>query len=104
MEELKSDILSNNKNFNCKLNAKPHVKFGNGPVKEFFLPAIKIAQDGIGGGRRHIIFFEGEKDHIVSVHDQTRQCTGSFRAIREIIGHSFIHNGPLLYGIPPAVK
>jgi hypothetical protein len=65
---------------------------------------MKIAQDGIGGSRRPVIFFEGEKDHIVPIHNQTLRCTGSFRAIGRIIGHSFIHNGPLLYGLSPAVK
>ena len=110
MEELKRDILSYYKDCSCKLNAKIRVKFegeegvGNGPIREFLLCAMKIAQDGIGGGKRHIIFFEGEKDHILPVHDQTLRCTGSFRAIGRIIGHSFIHNGPLLYGISPAVK
>jgi hypothetical protein len=110
MEELKRDILSNYKNINCKLNAKPRVTFegeegvGSGPIREFLLCAMKIAQDGVGGSRRDIIFFEGEKDHLVPVHDRTLRSTGSFRAIGRIIGHSFIHNGPLLYGLSPAVK
>jgi hypothetical protein len=69
MEELKKDILSNYKDSSCRLNAKPRVRFegedgvGSGPVREFLLCAMKIAQEGIGGGRRHVIFFEGEKDH-----------------------------------------
>ena len=109
MEELKRDILSNYKSGNCKLNAKPRVCFegegvGGGPIREYFLCAMKIAQEGIGGGRRAIIFFEGEKDHLVPIHDQALRCTGSFNAIGRIIAHSFIHNGPLLYGISPAVK
>ena len=110
MEELKRDILCNYKDFNCKLKAKPHLKLegeevvGNGPIREFFLCAIKILQDGIGKDRCHIIFFKREKDHIVLVHDQMLWCTGSFRAIGRIIGDSFIHNSPLLYGISPAVK
>ena len=69
MEELKKDILSNYKDSSCRLNAKPRVRFegedgvGSGPVREFLLCAMKIAQEGIGGSRRHVIFFEGEKDH-----------------------------------------
>ena len=102
MEELKRDILSNYKSGNCKLNAKPRVRFegeegvGSGPIREYFLCAMKIAQEGIGGGRRAIIFFEGEKDHLVPVHDQALRCTGSFKAIRA-------DNCPLLYSQWPTV-
>ncbi len=110
MEELKKDILSHYKDNKCKLVAKPRVTFegeegvGSGPVREFLLCAMKIVQDGIGGSGRHVIFFEGEEDHLIPIHDQTLRCTGSFKAIGRIIGHSFLHGGPLLYGISPAVK
>ena len=40
---------------------------------------MKIAQEGIGGGRRAIIFFEGEKDH--PVHDQ------ALLSVPNVIGH-----------------
>ena len=110
LEELKKDILSHYKDSNCKLTAKPRVRFegeegvGSGPVREFLMCAMKIVQDGIGGARRHVIFFEGEEDHQIPLHDQALRCTGSFKAIGRIIGHSFIHVRPLLYGISPAVK
>jgi hypothetical protein len=80
------------------------VGVGSGPVREFLSCAMKIMQDGIGGNKRHVLFFEGEKDHLIPIHDQTLRCTGSFKAIGRIIGHSFLHGGPLLYGISPAVK
>jgi hypothetical protein len=110
IEELKKDILSHYKDSQCKLKAKPRVRFegeegvGSGPVREFLLCAMLIPQDGISGTRRPVIFFEGEEDHLVPIHDQTLRCTGSFKAIGRIIGHSFIHGGPVLYGLSPAVK
>lgn len=110
MEELKKDILSNYKDSQCKLKAKPRVRFegeegvGSGPVREFLMCAMLIPQDGIGGTRKPVIFFEGEQDHLVPIHDQALRCTGSFKAIGRIIGHSFLHCGPVLYGLSPAVK
>ena len=108
--DLKKDILSHYKDSNFKLTAKLCVRFegeegvGSGPIREFLMCAMKILQDGIGGSKRHVIFFEGEEDHRIPIHDQILRCTGSFKAIGRIIGHSFIHGGPLLYGISPAVK
>jgi hypothetical protein len=110
MEELKKDILSYYKDSKCKLTAKPRVRFegeegvGCGPIREFLLCAMKVVQDGIGGSGRHTMFFEGEVDHLIPIHDQSLRCTGSFKAIGRIIGHSLIHGGPLLYGLSPAVK
>ena len=54
----------------------------------------------IGRNRQPIIFFVGEKDHLVPIHDLTLYCTVLLRAI----GHLFIHNGPLFYGLSPADK
>ena len=102
--------MSHYKDSQCQLKAKPRVRFegeegvGSGPIREFLLCAMLIPQDGIGGSRKPVIFFEGEQDHLIPIHDQTLRCTGSFKAIGRIIGHSFIHGGPVLYGLSPAVK
>lgn len=80
MEELKRDILSYYKDSKCKLTAKPRVKFegeegvGSGLVREFLLCAMNIVQDGIGGDRKSVIFFEGEENHRIPIHDQTLRC------------------------------
>ena len=110
MEELKRDILGYYKDKACKLTAKPRVKFegeegvGSSPVREFLLCAMKIVQEGIGGTGKPVIFFEGEEDHKVPIHDRSLRSTGAFKAIGRIIGHSLLHGSPLLYGLSPVVK
>ena len=110
MEELKRDILGYYKDNACKLTAKPRVKFeseegvGSGPVREFLLCAMKIVQEGIGGTGKPVIFFEGEEDHKVPIHDRSLRSTGAFKAIGRIVGHPVLHGGPLLYGLSPVVK
>jgi hypothetical protein len=110
MEELKRDILGYYKDKTCKLTAKPRVRFegeegvGSGPVREFFLCSMKIVNEGIGGTGKPIIFFEGEEDHKLPIHDQSARSTGAFKAIGRIIGHSILQGGPLLYGLSPVVK
>ena len=46
---------------------------------------------GIGEARRHVIFFEGEEDHRIPLHDQALRCTELFKGIGRIVGRSFIH-------------
>ena len=110
MEELKQDILGCYKNPNCQLKAKLFVRFegeegvGSGPLREFLLCAMKIPQEGIGKEGKPVIFFEGEDDHKVPVHNQALRCTGAFRAIGRMIGHSILHGGPFLYGLSTAAK
>lgn len=109
LDELKKDILGCYKSPQLKLKAKPRVKFegeegvGSGPVREFLLCAIKIVEDGIEKSGKPFLFFEGEENHKVPIHDHALRCTGGFRAIGRIIGHSVLHGGPVLYGLSPAV-
>ena len=49
------------------------------------------------------MFFEGEEDHKVPIHNHVLRCTGAFRSIGRIIGHSILHQGPFIYGLSPAV-
>jgi hypothetical protein len=109
LDELKKDILGCYKSPQVKLRAKLRVKFegeggvGSGPVREFLLCAMKIVEDGVEKGGKPLLFFEGEEDHKVPIHDQALRCTGAFRAIGRIIGHSILHEGPVIYGLSPAV-
>ena len=109
MEELKKDILGCYKNPNVRLTAKPRVKFegeeglGSGPVREFLLCAIKIVEDGIEKYGKPLVFFEGEDNHKIPVHDHALRCTGAFLAIGRIIGHSILHSGPFVYGVSQAI-
>ena len=109
-EELKRDILSCYKQPNYKLKAPMHVRFegedgvGNGPIREFLLCAMTIAEEVIGTTEKPLLFFEGENDHKLPEHDQSLRCMGVYKAIGRVIGHSVLHRGPFIYGISSAVK
>jgi len=110
VEELKRDILVNYKSKKSNLKAQPRVRFegeegaGSGPVREFLLGAMKIADEGIANTFKPIMFFKGDKDHRLPVHDQSLRLTGAFKAIGRIIGHCALHGGPALHGLSPAIK
>ena len=109
IEELKRDVLVAYKS-KANLKARPRVRFeeeegaGSGPVREFLLTAMKIADEGIGNTCKPVIFFEGERDHRLPLHNQSLRLTGAFKAVGRIIGHCALHEGPALHGISPAVK
>jgi hypothetical protein len=109
MDELKKDILGCYKNPRVKLTAKPRVKFegeegvGSGPIREFLLCAMKIVENGLEKYGKPLLFFEGEDNHKIPVHDHALRCTGAFTAIGRIIGHSILHSGPFVYGLSEAV-
>lgn len=110
VEQLKLDILGAYKNPNTNLKANLRVCFegeegvGTGPVREFLFYAVKLAGEGIDFPTKPIIYFEGEEEHKVPVHNQALRQTGSFKAIGRILAHSFLHGGPSLGGLSPAVK
>lgn len=109
-EELKSDLLSLYKDPRKNLRALPKVCFegeqglGVGPVREFFVYALEIPQEGIQGEGRPMLFFEGECDHLLPVHNQIVQQMGAFTCIGRIIGQSILHGGPGLHGLSPVAK
>ena len=111
--ELGRDIISIYKKPDLKLRAVPKVRFeeedavGSGPVREFLVLAMDVVDEGIpscSGQSKPLIFFEGQPDHRLPVHDQSLRLTGAFKALGRIIGHSILHGGPGLYGLSPAVK
>ena len=110
LEELKRDVLLHYKSKKANLKARPRVRFeheegaGSGPVREFLSSAMQIAAEGIASSFKPVIFFEGDKDHRLPVHDQSLRLTGAFKAIGRIIGHCALHGGPVLHGLSPAVK
>jgi hypothetical protein len=110
VEQLKLDILGVYKNPNTNLTARLRVLFegeegvGAGPVMEFLFSAVKLVEDGIDFPMKPIIYFEGQDDHKVPVHNQALRQTGSFKAIGRILAHAFLHDGPCLGGLSPAVK
>ena len=109
-EELKRDILGLYKDPRRNLKARPKVRFegeegvGAGPVREFFVCALGIPREGMSGTGRPVVYFEGEADHLLPVHNQMLQQMGAFVCIGKIIGHSILHGGPGLFGISSAAK
>lgn len=113
ISELRTDIMGIYKKPDLKLTANPKVRFeeedavGSGPIREFLVSAITVIAEGIpslSGRSKPIIFFEGEKDHLIPIHDRTLRLSGAFKAAGRIIGHSILHGGPGLHGISPAIK
>ena len=95
-EELKLDIFGNYKDKKKNFRAEPRVRFenevgvGSGPVREFLLSAMRIVDEGLGSSgaaTKPIIFFEGEKNHRIPIHDQSLRLMGSYQAVGRIIGH-----------------
>ena len=69
--------------------------------------AVQVTDEGIAstsGKSKPLLFFEGQPDHRLPVHDQSLRLTGTFKALGRIIGHSILHRGPGLHGLSPAVK
>lgn len=98
--ELNRDIISIYKKPDLKLRAIPKVRFeeedavGSGPVREFLVLAVQVADEGIpstSGKSKPLLFFEGQPDHRLPIHDQSLRLTGTFKALRRIIGHSILH-------------
>lgn len=111
INELRGDIMGIYKNPKTKLNVNPRVRFegedgvGCGPVREFFVNAIKIIDEGIHSScGKPVVFLEGEADHRLPIHDQALRLTGAFKAVGKMIGHSILHGGPGLHGLSPAAK
>lgn len=106
-EELKRDIIGLYKDPRKNLRAPLQVRFegeegvGTGPIREYFVCAMKILQEGIHGDGRPI---EGESDHLLPIHNQLLQQMGVYTCIGKMIGHSILHGGPGFYGISQVAK
>ena len=111
VSELRRDIVGIYKKQDLKLKSNPKVRFeeedavDSGPIREFLVNAIKVLDEGIPSkNSKPAIFFEGQPDHRLPIHDQSLRLTGAFKAVGRIIGHSILHGGPGLPGISCAVK
>ena len=86
--QFRRDILGIYKNKKTKLRVKPKIHFeeegavGNGPVREFLANAVKTIEQGIPStSSKPLLFLEGEKDHLLPIHDQSLCLTGTFKAL-----------------------
>lgn len=110
-EQLRKDILGIYKNPKTNLRVGLKVRFedeeavGSGPVREYLSIAINILDEGISSNsNKKLLFFEGQVDHRLPVHNQSLRATGTFKALGKMLGHSIIHGGPGLHGVSEAVK
>ena len=78
--------------------------FGSGTVREFFEAAMKTPQEGIGGTGKPVVYFEGQKDHLLPIHNQLMQQMGAYTCIGKVVGYSILHGGPGPVGVSPAAK
>lgn len=107
--DIKLDIMGCYKSGKRNLKATPRIIFenetgvGSGPVSEFLNCSIKLVTEGFDNMGKTTLFFEGEKDHKIPVHNTAVRQAGGYRAIGKIIGHCILHGGPLLYGLSESV-
>ena len=109
-EEFASDVLTIYKKPNSGLCSSLRVKFenergvGEGPVREFFSLLIGMVQNGFPLEESQLtLVFEGETDHKVPVPNALLCGGGFFKSAGRMMAHSFLHGGPPIYGISPAV-
>ncbi len=65
--------------------------------KSFGFPAL---QTGNGNGSA---LFEGQADHLIPSTSQVLLQSDLFVMAGRILGHSFLHGGPSLAGVSPAI-
>lgn len=112
-EEFSADVLAIYKKPNPGLNSTLRVKFenevavGEGPVREFFSTLMEFLHDGFpldGEGLGKLTeVFEGQEDHKLPIPNALLRNAGFYKSVGRMIAHSFLHGGPPLFGLSPAV-
>lgn len=85
VSELRREIIGIYKRPDLNLKANIKVRFeeeeavGSGLVCEYLVNAIKVADEGTPTSNgKPLIFFEGQQDHCLPVHDQSLLLMGTF--------------------------
>ncbi|KAF3841724.1 hypothetical protein F7725_023675 [Dissostichus mawsoni] len=78
---------------------------GDGVTRHFFATIMSKLQAGfemkfVPGGT---LLFEGEQDHLIPSTSQLLLESDFFVVAGRMIGHSFLHDGPCLGGLSPAI-
>ena len=109
--ELRKEIMGIYKNPNTKFKVTPKIRFeeeegvGSGSLREYFVEAIRVLDEGIPSSTgKPLLFLGGQSDHRIHTHDHSLRLTGAYRAMGRIIGHSILPGGSGLHGLSPAVK
>ncbi|XP_076730217.1 uncharacterized protein LOC143416174 [Maylandia zebra] len=88
----------------CKLEGD--VAVGEGVKRFFFSKAVSLVQSGLHlnfGNTDLTRLFDGEPKHLTPSTSQTLLESDMFLVAGRIMGHSFIHGGPCVSGISPAI-
>lgn len=88
----------------CTLDGDAAV--GQGVTRYFLTTIISKLQFGFHldlGGTGRTLLFEGEPDHLVPAASEVLIESSLFRDAGRMIGHSFLHGGPRVTGLSPAV-
>ena len=77
---------------------------GDGPVREFFSLLMGMVQNGFPLEESQVtLVFEGQADHKVPIPNALLCSSGFFISVGRMMAHSFLHAGPAVYGLSPAV-
>ncbi|XP_051809923.1 uncharacterized protein LOC110970857 isoform X1 [Acanthochromis polyacanthus] len=82
------------------------VAVGEGVMRYFMTTIISKLQFGFSldlGGMGRTLLFEGEPDHLVPAASEVLIESNLFRVAGRMLAHSFLHDGPHVRGLSPAV-
>ncbi|KAK6297139.1 hypothetical protein J4Q44_G00317220 [Coregonus suidteri] len=82
------------------------VAIGEGVMRYFMTTIISKLQFGFSldlGGMGRTLLFEGEPDHLVPAASEALIESNLFRVAGRMLGHTFLHDGPHVTGLSPAV-
>ncbi|XP_034564149.1 uncharacterized protein LOC117830224 [Notolabrus celidotus] len=88
----------------CRLEGD--VATGDGVKRHFFSLVMHKLQKGFSmdfGNRTGTLLFEGQDDHLIPSTSQVLVQSDLFKMAGRMIGHSFLHGGPPLTGVSPAI-
>ncbi|XP_072563412.1 G2/M phase-specific E3 ubiquitin-protein ligase-like [Paramormyrops kingsleyae] len=79
---------------------------GQGVVRYFLTTVTSKLQFGFSlnlGGTGRTVLFEGEPDHLVPAASEVLIESNLFQVAGRMLGHTFLHHGPRVTGLSPAV-
>ncbi|TDH08955.1 hypothetical protein EPR50_G00103450 [Perca flavescens] len=82
------------------------VAIGEGVMRYFMTTIISKLQFGFSldlGGMGRTLLFEGEPDHLVPAASEALIESNLFRVAGRMLAHTFLHDGPHVTGLSPAV-
>ncbi|XP_076850662.1 G2/M phase-specific E3 ubiquitin-protein ligase-like [Brachyhypopomus gauderio] len=88
----------------CALDGDAAV--GQGVVRYFLTTIISKLQFGFSlnlGGTGRTLLFEGQPDHLVPATSESLIESNLFQVAGRMLGHSFLHDGPCVTGLSPAI-